>query len=155
MLGVAALLALWAMLFLVIDIKFFEELFSKDWFLFPVLAVAFGIGVFVFRRLTGVIDSITNLLAGLMQLLLPLVILIMALFLAALPVTGLEILWETGKGTSLLLWLNAAVLFFINSVYQTGRQAPYPAPFPSPAVSGNCTASHRIGVGIVWSLPAD
>ena len=129
MLGVALLLALWAMLFLVIDIKFFEELFSKDWFLFPVLAVAFGIGVYIFRRLTGVIDSITNLLAGLMQLLLPLVILIMVLFLAALPFTGLEILWETGKGTSLLLWLNAAVLFFINSVYQTGRQAPYPALF--------------------------
>ena len=129
MLGVAALLALWGMLFLVIDIKYFEELFSKDWFLFPVLAVAFGIGVYIFRRLTGVIDSITNLLAGLMQLLLPLVILIMALFLAALPFTGLEILWETGKGTSLLLWLNAAVLFFINSVYQTGRQAPYPVLF--------------------------
>ena len=129
MLGVAALLALWSMLFLAIDIKFFEELFSKDWFLFPVLAVAFGIGVFIFRRLTGVIDSITNLLAGLMQLLLPLVILIMVLFLAALPFTGLEILWETGKGTSLLLWLNAAVLFFINSVYQPGRQAPYPALF--------------------------
>ena len=123
------MLALWSMLFLAIDIRFFEELFSKDWFLFPVLAVAFGIGVYIFRRLTGVIDSITNLLAGLMQLLLPLVILIMVLFLAALPFTGLEILWETGKGTSLLLWLNAAVLFFINSVYQTGRQAPYPALF--------------------------
>lgn len=124
---VAGLLALWAELFLVIGIEFFKELFSKDWFLFPVLAVAFGIGVFIFRSLTGMIDNITGLLAGLMRLLLPLVILIMVIFLAALPFTGLDPLWETGSGTSLLLWLNAAALFFINAVYQSGRQTPYPA----------------------------
>ena len=124
--GVAGLLALWAALFRAIGIDFFEELFSKDWFLFPVLAVAFGIGVFIFRNLTRVIDSVTSLLAGLMRLLLPLVILITVLFLAALPFTGLAPLWETGRGTSLLLWLNAVTLFFINSVYQVGRQTPYP-----------------------------
>ncbi len=123
--GVSALLALWAALFLVIDIDFFRELFSKDWFLFPVLAVAFGIGVFVFRRLTGVIDGITGLLEGLIRLLLPLVIIIMVIFLSALPFTGLTPLWETGRGTALLLWLNAVVLFFINAVYQTGRHTPY------------------------------
>ena len=124
--GVSALLALWAALFLVIDIDFFRELFSKDWFQFPVLAVAFGIGVFVFRRLTGVIDGITGLLEGLIRLLLPLVIIIMVIFLAALPFTGLTPLWETGRGTALLLWLNAVVLFFINAVYQIGRHTPYP-----------------------------
>lgn len=124
--GVGGLLALWASLFQAIGIDFFKELFSEDWFLFPALAVAFGIGVFIFRNLTRVIDSVTSLLAGLMRLLLPLVVLIMVLFLAALPFTGLAPLWETGRGTSLLLWLNAATLFFINSVYQTGRQTPYP-----------------------------
>ena len=124
--GVCGLLALCASLFQVIGIDFFEELFSKDWFLFPLLAVVFGIGVFIFRNLTGVIDSVTSLLAGLMRLLLPLVVLIMVLFMAALAFTGLAPLWETGRGTSLLLWLNAMILFFINSVYQIGRQTPYP-----------------------------
>ena len=124
--GVGGLLALWGALFHTLGIDFFRELFSQDWFLFPLLAVAFGAGVSIFRSLTGVLDGIVSLLEGLIRLLLPLVIAIMTIFLAALPFTGLTPLWETGKGTALLLWLNAITLFFINAVYQTGRHAPYP-----------------------------
>ncbi len=125
-LGVSGLLALWAGLFSLIGIDFFITLFSKDWFLHPILAVAFGIAVFIFRNLTGVIDNITSLLSGMMKLLLPLVLVIITLFIAALPFTGLAPLWETGRGTGLLISLNAVTLFFANAVYQTGRDMPYP-----------------------------
>ena len=114
------------MLFSAIGIEFFRELFGRDWFLFPVLASAFGMGVLVFRRLVSLIDGITGLLEGLMRLLLPLAVAVVMIFLAALPFTGLAPLWETGNGTELLLWLNAFVLFSVNAVYQTGRGAPYP-----------------------------
>ena len=124
--GVYAVLHLWGLLFSAIGIGFFEDLFGRDWFLFPVLAVAFGLGVSIFRRLVNLIDGIAGLLEGLMRLLLPLAAGVAVLFLAALPFTGLGPLWGTGSGTALLLWLNAFVLFFVNAVYQTGRGAPYP-----------------------------
>ena len=124
--GVALVLALWGALFAVIGIDFFQELFRRDWFLFPVLAVAFGLGVFIFRRLTRVIDGVTSLLEGLMRLLLPLTAAVAAIFLAALPFTGLAPLWETGNGTALLMALNAITLFTVNAVYQADRHAPYP-----------------------------
>lgn len=124
--GVYAILYLWGALFAAIGIDFFQDLFQEDWFLFPVLAVAFGLGVLIFRRLINVIDGITRLLEGLMRLLLPLAVAVLLIFLAALPFTGLAPLWATGSGTALLMWLNAFVLFFLNAVYQTGREAPYP-----------------------------
>lgn len=121
------ILMLWAQLFRVIEIEFFYELFRMDWFLYPVLGFAHGLGVIIFRNLTHVIDSITRLLHGLIKLLLPLVVFVAAIFMLSLPIAGLDGLWATGQGTSLLLWLLAMILFFANAVYQDGREShPYP-----------------------------
>lgn len=121
------ILILWGQLFHVIEIDFFKDLFEEDWFIFPVLSFAFGLGVVIFRDLTRVIDSITKLLHWLIKMLLPLVILVGVIFLSALPFVGLDVLWSTGNGTSLLLWLLALMLFFTNAVYQDDRETnPYP-----------------------------
>ncbi len=121
------ILVLWGQLFKVIEVDLFFELFTEDWFVIPVLAVAFGLGISLFRELTRVIDNITKLLHWLIKLLLPLLLAVAVVFLAALPFTGLDLLWDTGNGTALLLWLLALVLFFTNAVYQDGREAnPYP-----------------------------
>lgn len=139
--GVAIILTLWGELFRAIGIDFFIDLFSEDWFLFPVLAVAFGLGTFIFRRLTRVIDAIVSLLEGLMRLLLPLLGLVVAIFLATLPFTGLGPLWRTGTGTALLMALNGLALFGVNAVYQTGERSRYPL------------AVHRALYGSVALLP--
>jgi len=121
------ILNLWASLFEVIGIGFFRRLFDMDWFLFVSLAVANATGIVLFRNLVGVIDSATRLLQGLLKLLLPLVTMITVLFLASLPFAGLDSLWDTGRGTALLLVLLGLQLFFVNAVYQDGRgPAPYP-----------------------------
>ncbi|MDH3265587.1 MAG: DUF4153 domain-containing protein [Gammaproteobacteria bacterium] len=133
------ILVLWGQLFKVIEIDFFKELFEEDWFLIPVLSVAFGLGVIIFRDLTNVIDSITKLLHWLIKVLLPLVVAVAVIFLAALPVVGLGVLWSTGRGTGLLLWLLAVMLFFTNAVYQDGREAkPYPKIIHRMIFSGLC-----------------
>ncbi len=120
-------LVLWGQLFKVIEIDFFHELFREEWFIFPVLSIAFGLGVIMFRDLTHVIDNISKLLHWLIKLLLPLVVTIAVIFLASLPIVGFDVLWATGNGTALLLWLLALMLFFTNAVYQDGREAsPYP-----------------------------
>ena len=120
------ILMLWGALFKVIEIDFFQELFTEDWFAFPILGFAFGLGVIIFRNLTRVIDNITKLLHGLIKLLLPLIVAVAIIFIAALPFVGLDVLWATGSGTALLLWLLAIILFFTNAVYQDGRETnPY------------------------------
>ncbi len=120
------ILMLWGELFKVIEIDFFRDLFREDWFIFPVLGFALGLGMIIFRDLTRVIDNITKLLHGLIKLLLPLVISVAVIFIAALPFVGLDVLWSTGNGTALLLWLLAIILFFTNAVYQDGRETnPY------------------------------
>ena len=120
------ILLLWGELFKVIEIDFFRDLFREDWFIFPVLGFALGLGMVIFRNLTRVIDTITKLLHALIKLLLPLIILVAVIFLAALPIVGLDVLWATGNGTALLLWLLAVILFFTNAVYQDGRETnPY------------------------------
>ena len=121
------LVRLWGELFDLIGITFFSRLFRMDWFIIPVLTVAFGLAVASFRELTRVIDVIARLLSGLIRLLLPLVVIVAVLFLLALLVVGLDTLWSTGQGTRLMLWLLAAMLFFANAVYQDGTEArPYP-----------------------------
>lgn len=133
------ILRLWGELFKVLEIDFFFELFTKDWFLIPALAVAFGLGISLFRELTHVIDNITKLLHWLIKLLLPLLLGVAVVFLGALPFTGLDLLWNTGSGTALLLWLLALVLFFTNAVYQDGREeSPYPPTLHRTIYAGLC-----------------
>lgn len=124
--GVALILFLWGALFEAIGIDFFADLFARDWFLFPVLATVFGLGVLIFRHLATVIDGIASLLEGLIRLLFPLVVTVVTIFLATLPFTGLQPLWETGNGTALLMGINGFALFFANAVYQPARRPPYP-----------------------------
>ncbi len=133
------ILTLWAQLFRIIEINFFYDLFTEDWFIIPVLAVAFGLGISLFRELIRVIDNITKLLHWLIKLLLPLLLAVAVIFLGALPFTGLGLLWGTGSGTALLLWLLALVLFFTNAVYQDGREAnPYPLLLHRAIYAGLC-----------------
>lgn len=126
------MLIFWGILFLcgelfeVINIKFIAELIKKDWFYFPVLALAHGFGVILFRNMAKAIDMIASLLKVLMKFLLPALVLIAAAFLMALPFTGLQTLWGTGHGSMLILWLQVLMLFFTNAVYQDEHQAsPY------------------------------
>ena len=133
------ILVLWGELFSVIEIDFFRDLFREDWFIFPVLGFALGLGMIIFRNLTRVIDTITKLLHALIKLLLPLIVLVAVIFLAALPFVGLDVLWSTGNGTALLLWLLAVILFFTNAVYQDGRETnPYAPVIHRLIFSGLC-----------------
>lgn len=108
---------LWAFLFRAIDLDFFYDLFTESWFYYPAVSLANGVGILLFRHLSSVVDTITRLLQALMKFLLVLLSLVSLLFMSALPFTGLEPLWESG-GSALILWLQALLLFAVNSVYQ-------------------------------------
>ncbi len=114
------LLALWAGLFNIIDVEFFEELFKEKWFLYPIFGIATGVGVITFRTRINTIDLVLNILQVLIHWLLPVVAVMSLLFLLFLPFTGLQGLWDTGYATSMILWIVCILLFFTNSVYQLG-----------------------------------
>ena len=126
-LAVWAVLMLWAALFKVIQIDFFDDLFVKQWFYYPTLSLAFAFGIIIFRNQAGVIDTITRIQQALMKFLLVILALVSVLFMLALPFTGLTPLWKTGHGSLLILCLQALMLFFLNAVYQADADSrPYP-----------------------------
>ena len=120
------ILVLWGLLFEVVGIDFFENLFEEEWFLYPALSLAYGLAFSIFRKLVHILDTMARVLQAICQFLLPVLVVVALLFLLTLPFVGLSSLWGTGNGTALVLWLQALVLFFVNAVYQDEqRETPY------------------------------
>jgi len=118
-------LMLWAGLFHSVGISFFYDIFTQPWFYYPVLAMANGFGLALFRQQSSVIDTITRIQQALMKYLLLALVFVSTLFLLVLPFTGLAPLWESG-GSSLILMMQGLMLFFLNCVYQDDpEQRPY------------------------------
>ena len=123
-------LLLWAALFKLIEIDFFEDVFTEDLFVFSVTGAAVGFGLALGRESERVVATLRGITLKVFTGLLPLVCFVALLFLAMLPVTGLDALWDTDHASHLLLaWVAVTVLFF-NAVYQEGRRAE---PLPRPA----------------------
>lgn len=127
MLAVWALLMLWAGLFRLIQVDFFHDLFTARWFYYPILSMALGFGVVMFREHVHFIDTVIGLQQSMIRFLLVLLVVIALLFLVSLPFTGLGVLWETGRGSTLILWMQAFLLLFVNAVYREQDARPvYP-----------------------------
>jgi hypothetical protein len=118
-------LLLWGALFNIVDISFFKQLFKQKWFLYPTLSLAFAYAVIVFRTKINAVGAVQRILRGLISLLLPLLLMIALMFVAVLPFTGVNLIWEKGYGSDTILSFVGLTLFFFNAVYQDGKQAPY------------------------------
>ncbi|MFA4894436.1 DUF4153 domain-containing protein [Brevundimonas sp.] len=115
------LLHLGAALFKVIGLDFLEDLLRKDWFSIPVTFVVFAVAVHLTDVRDGLIRGVRTVALMLLSWLLLVMTVLAAGFLAALPFTGLDGLWETGSATSLVLAAAAALIILINTAYQDGR----------------------------------
>ena len=115
------LLFLGAALFNVIGLEFLGDLIAKDWFSIPVTTVVFATAVHLTDVRDGLIRGVRSVVLMLLSWLLLLMTVLAAGFLAALPFTGLDGLWETGSATALVLSAAAALIILINTAYQDGR----------------------------------
>ena len=115
------LLQLGSALFKVIGLDFLESLLREDWFWIPVTTFVFSIAVHLTDVRDGLIRGVRTVALMLLSWLLLVMTVLAAGFLAALPFTGLEGLWSTGNGTSLVLAAAAALIILINTAYQDGR----------------------------------
>lgn len=119
--------AFWLLLFLgsalfhVIGLDFLQDLLAEEWFSIPVTTLMFATAVHLTDVRDGLIRGVRSVVLMLLSWLLLLMTVLAAGFLAALPFTGLEGLWETGSATALVLAAAAALIILINTAYQDGR----------------------------------
>lgn len=124
------LLFLWAKLFDMLGIAFFEQLFQEPIFIYPVTSLAFGCALQLIgsvERLTSVIlEQLLNVLKWLALL----AGLILALFTVALvfKLSGMITSGERAIGAAWLLWLVAVTVLLVNAAYRDGAvEQPYPS----------------------------
>lgn len=115
------LLFLGAALFEVIGLDFLQDLLAEEWFSIPVTFLMFSVAVHLTDVRDGLIRGVRSVVLMLLSWLLLLMTVLAAGFLAALPFTGLDGLWETGSATALVLSAAAALIILINTAYQDGR----------------------------------
>jgi hypothetical protein len=119
--------AFWLLLFLgsalfhVIGLDFLSDLIGKDWFSIPVTTLVFATAVHLTDVRDGLIRGVRSVVLMLLSWLLLLMTVLAAGFLAALPFTGLQGLWDTGSATALVLAAAAALIILVNTAYQDGR----------------------------------
>ena len=121
-------LQLWAGLFALVDVHFFRDLFREDAFVHLATGAMFGLGVLIGRTRQRAIRVARQIVFAIFKGLLPLLAFIALLFMASLPFTGLQPLWETRSAAALLASVAALLVLFLNAVYQDGSEPPpYPA----------------------------
>jgi hypothetical protein len=119
-----AIINLWFELFKLIDVTFFEDVFTHAAFVSMALTTVFGYGVALGREREKITNTLRGITLAVFRTLMPLLALIALLFLVSLPFTGLQPLWDTGHASAVLLSLVGLTLLFFNGVYQDGTGDP-------------------------------
>ena len=115
------LLVLGAALFNIIGLSFLGDLLEEAWFSLPLTGLAFATAVHLTDVRDGLIRGVRTVALMLLSWLLLVLTVLVGGFLAALPFTGLEGLWETGSATALVLSAAGGLIILINAAYQDGR----------------------------------
>ncbi len=124
--GVGFTAALWILIFLgsrlfeLIKLDFLSNLIEEQWFSIPITTMALAASIQVTDVRPALVRGIRTLALTLLSWLLPVIVVIVAGFLASLPFTGLQPLWDTRFAASLLLAVAAALIVLINAAYQDG-----------------------------------
>ncbi|MDP3660619.1 DUF4153 domain-containing protein [Phenylobacterium sp.] len=120
------LLWLGALLFDLIGLRFLRDLLGETWFAFPALGLFFAFSVHVTDVRASLVRGTRTIALTLLSFLLPVMTLMVAGFLAALPFTGLQPLWETRHAGAILLGSAAALIILVNAAYQDGEREEFP-----------------------------
>jgi hypothetical protein len=121
-------LVLGAQLFMLVKLRFLEELIKKAWFAIPVSTLALACAMHLTDVRPAIVRGIRSLLLVLMSWVLPVMTLIVGGFIASLPFTGLAPLWATRHAVAVLLGAAAAFVVLVNAAYQDGDASASVAP---------------------------
>ena len=124
--------ALWLLLFLggalfdLIGVKWVGQTISKPWFAFPATTTFFALAIHLTDVRASLVRGIRTVALTLLSWLLPVMAVIGAGFLIALPFTGLTLLWNTKSAAGILLSAAAALIVLLNAAYQEGEGDGHP-----------------------------
>jgi hypothetical protein len=150
--------AFWLLLFLgsalfhIIGLDFLQDLLGEEWFSIPITTLVFATAVHLTDVRDGLIRGVRSVALMLLSWLLLLMTVLAAGFLAALPFTGLQGLWETGSATALVLSAAAALIILINTAYQDGRADNLPPAILRAAVRVAAVLLTPLVVIAFWGL---
>jgi hypothetical protein len=116
------LLWLGAELLDLIDVRFLHRLIEEAGFAYPATSVAVAVAIHLTDVRPAIVSGMRSLIHIVLSWLLPMIVLIVAIFLLSLPVVGLHLLWQTNHATSLLLAVAAVTIVLANAVYRDGTQ---------------------------------
>ncbi len=122
-LGVWLVMWMGAALFGLLKLDFLETLLLKSWFSVPLVCLAFSSAMHTTDVRPAIVRGIRSLLLVLKAWILPIAVLLVGGFLASLPFTGLEVLWQTRHATAVLLASCAVLVVLVNAAFQAGDAA--------------------------------
>lgn len=125
-LTVYLLFALWAGLFKLIGVNFFYDLFTKPWFMAMASGATTAAGIALLRDWSRVVGALQKVVMAVLGVLAPVLGIILLLFIAFLPFTGLGRLWETTRHTTPLML--GAILFALLLANAVVHDRPEEAP---------------------------
>lgn len=115
--GVTFLLVhLLAELFMLVGISFLRDLLDSDTFGFFLAGAAFGGAVGILRERDALVGTMQRLVMVVLSVLAPVLAVGLLVFLASLPFTGLQPLWDSTKATTPILLSCAAGAFILANV---------------------------------------
>lgn len=123
------LLFLWQMLFHMLGIDYFRELFKEPIFIYPVTALAFGLALHLIGSVEGFITVVLAQILNVLKWLAVVAGVILALFTFALLFKLPNLVFEGQRaiGAAWLLWLIAVMVLLLNAAYRDGEvERPYP-----------------------------
>jgi len=121
------LIQLWTVLFTLIGVSLFADIFRTVPFSTLSYATVFGYGLAIGKENAHITNALRYITLAVFSVLMPLLAVIALLFLFTLPLTGLQSLWATKYASPLLLSLLGLTVLFINAVFQDGAgEVPYP-----------------------------
>jgi hypothetical protein len=104
-------------LFQLIKIDLLHDLLTSNWFCRVLIGLAFGSALGVLREHDAVVRTLQRVITTLLAVLAPVLAIGLALFLLALPFTGVQALWDATLATTpLLLACAAGALILANDV---------------------------------------
>jgi hypothetical protein len=113
-----ALVVLASALFELIGFRVVGDFLSRRGVLWPLMGLAFGLGVHFTAGRADLVAGARTLGLGLLAWILPVMVFLAAAFLATLPFTGLKPLWDTGSAASLLITACIGLIILVNAAVQ-------------------------------------
>jgi hypothetical protein len=123
------LLALWQMLFHMLGIDYFRDLFEEPIFVYPVTSLTFGCALHLIGSVERFTSVVLEQLLNVLKWLALVAGLILVLFTIALvfKLPGLVFTGQRAIGAGWLLWLVAVMVLLLNAAYRDGNERePYP-----------------------------